>query len=185
MQWEQIVEWVKDFFNQPVPIISCTVGALLIAIITIISKTSLGKKSIKRMLTAVSEVKLELTNTIAKTSDNVAQLKKEYETQLALAETHSQELEDLLLSISAQLHNAKIRELVEQYKSKRSEIKTAYENIVAQTNKALEEKKTEIEAQLKKFEEEFKKTQEEILAQYQLEEQPKEIIEVQENEAHE
>lgn len=185
MQWEQIVEWVKDFFNQPVPIISCTVGALLIAIITIISKTSLGKKSIKRMLTAVSEVKLELTNTIAKTSDNVAQLKKEYETQLALAETHSQELEDLLLAMSEQLHNAKIRELVEQYKSKRSEIKTAYENIVAQANKALEEKKTEIEAQLKKFEEEFKKTQEEILAQYQLEEQPKEIIEVQENEAHE
>lgn len=185
MQWEQIVEWVKDFFNQPVPIISCTVGALLITILTIISKTSIGKKSIKRMLEAVSEVKLELTNTIAKTSDNVAQLKKEYETQLALAETHSQELEDLLLSISDQLHNAKIRELVEQYKSKRSEVKTAYENIIAQTNKALEEKKAELELQLKKFEEEFKKQRDEIMAQYQEIPVPVEIIEVQQNEAHE
>ena len=57
--------WLKDFFNQPIPIIGVSVGFALFCILKIISSTSIGKKSLnefKRKTKVLNDSFKELYN---------------------------------------------------------------------------------------------------------------------------
>lgn len=176
MNWEMIVEtfntWcnaVKDFFNQPVPIIGCTIGFLLITILNILSKTSWGRKTINTVIGSVNTLKAETTAKIAETSENINNLKNEYEQKLAIAETHSQELENLLLNIGDQLHNKQIKEYVEKYRQTKQDAKTQVQNLVEQSSKAIELKMEEMQKQMDGYKSELAKQYEEMIENYEKE----------------
>ena len=176
MDWAAFCEWfnnvclaIKDFFNQPVPIIGCTIGFLVISILSILSKTSLGKKTLNKALTKIDAVKAETTKKIAFASTKINELEEEYKEKLAIAETHSQELEELLLNISEQLHNKKIAELVENYRNAKVETKTAVENIVDKSSRAIDEKLKEITNQMNEYKAQLEESYKEMLENYETE----------------
>lgn len=176
MNWEIIVEtfntWcnaVKDFFNQPVPIIGCTIGFLLITILSILSKTSWGRKTINTVIGSINTLKAETTAKISETSENINNLKNEYEQKLAIAETHSQELETLLLNIGDQLHNKQIKEYVEKYRQTKQDAKTQVQNLVEQSSKAIELKMEEMQKQMDSYKNELAKQYQEMIENYEKE----------------
>lgn len=176
MNWEMIVEtfntWcnaVKDFFNQPVPIIGCTIGFLLITFLSILSKTSWGRKTINTVIGSINTLKAETTAKISETSENINNLKNEYEQKLAIAETHSQELETLLLNIGDQLHNKQIKEYVEKYRQTKQDAKTQVQNLVEQSSKAIELKMEEMQKQMDSYKNELAKQYQEMIENYEKE----------------
>lgn len=49
MDWNAFVEGFKTFWNQPVPIIGFTVGTVILGILAIVGKTSIGKKALNKI----------------------------------------------------------------------------------------------------------------------------------------
>lgn len=165
-QWANVV---KDFFNQPVPIIGCTIGFLLITILSILSKTSWGKKAINKAMTSINSLKDETTLKLTETSKMIEDIKNEYNEKLALSESKSQEIENLLLTISEQLHNKKIKECVEEYRKTKSETKLQVNNLVEQSSKAIDLKMSEFQEQINVYKKELEKQYQEMVANYQKE----------------
>lgn len=125
MSWDQIVENIKTFFSQPVPIICCSVGSLLIFVLTVFSKTSLGKKALNELknLIAITTARIgELNNSITShkedTEKKIEELKQSYQDKLAMVEEEKTNLEELLYAIAENINNVKIKELVANYKEK-------------------------------------------------------------------
>lgn len=125
MQWEAIVEAIKTFFNQPVPVIGCTIGFLLIFVLKVISSTSIGKKALNRLTFQHEEMKKHVTNSIKDfekateaAKQELADQKKYYEAHLAAYEKKYAELETLLLEIAKNVHNRRVKEIVDQYTGK-------------------------------------------------------------------
>lgn len=175
---QTLIDWgnaVKDFFNQPVPIIGCTIGFLLITILSILSKTSWGKKSINKVIGLLDNFKKETTTKISNINQMYQDLEKEYNEKLAIAETHNQELENLLLNIGEQLHNKKIKEYVESYRKTKDETKTQVSNLVEQSSKAIDIKMGEFQEQMNAYKKELEKQYQEMVEKYQ-----KELAELQE-----
>lgn len=174
MSWESIVEWVKDFFNQPVPIIGVSVGLLLLYSLVIFSKTSLGKKALNTLRTKCEEAKKE-TETIKKevdefkeriikeTSEQVSSMKEYYETELKKGEAKIAVLEKLCISMAELSHNGKIESVVEETKDKLVSCKTDFdfmvEEKVEQTKATYEEK---YETEMKHYKEEVDKVIDEV-----------------------
>lgn len=153
MNWEQLIEGFKVFWEQPVPIIGFTVGTVIIGIITIISKTSFGKKKLLQLQTTITSLTTAYDNYKSKTDEKVAELEAYYKEKLALIETKKSNTEQLLLDIASQIHNVNIDKMVQEYKAKMnkdivigdivdnklSDIKTEYENAKQELLKAKEE----------------------------------------------
>ncbi len=78
MDWNSIVEGIKTFFNQPVAIIGCSVGCLLFYTLVFLSKTSFGKKSIRKVNNAFDELKQGYEENKAQLGEKVAYLQNEY-----------------------------------------------------------------------------------------------------------
>lgn len=169
---ETLKQWalaVKDFFNQPVPIIGCTIGFLLITILSILSKTSWGKKSINKVMGSVNTLKSETALKLSETSQMIELVKNEYNEKLALSESKSQEIENLLLNISEQLHNKKIKEYVEEYRKTKDETKLQVNNLVEQSSKAIDIKMSEFQEQMNAYKKELEKQYQEMIEKYQSE----------------
>lgn len=125
MQWDLIVENIKIFFNQPVPIIGCTIGFALMFILVIVSKTSIGKKSLNKIKKINADLKKQYDELIVKNEQSkkeldskIANLKNEYEKLLQESIDKYNELETLLLNISSNIHHREINKLIKQHKAK-------------------------------------------------------------------
>ena len=117
MSWEVIVNGLKEFWAQPVPIIGFSVGTLIIGICTIISKTSFGKRLLNKLKGNVQELSTNVDTFKSDTNAKIEELKSYYEQAMALLEAKKDNTEKLLLAIAEQLHNVKIEELVKEYKA--------------------------------------------------------------------
>lgn len=132
---------VKDFFNQPVPIIGCTVGFALVFILKIISTTSIGQKGLKKIkdelsifktdfegkeqeikverdkfITEINALVKEHEEEIARYKELLNQVDTKYKELLDQADTKYNELKDLVMNIASNLHNKKIKDILESLK---------------------------------------------------------------------
>ena len=128
MQWNQVATAIKDFFNQPVPIICCTVGALCVFILTIIAKTSIGKRGLKKLNTKMIALESVIKQFLADLRAEKTKAEQEYQKYIAelekarLEEQHKREkLEELVLFIAENTHNSKIKEYVKTYNKESNE----------------------------------------------------------------
>lgn len=113
---------VKDFFNQPIPIIGCTVGFLLISILTIISKTSFGKKWINTLKTWFNDLKNDFVNTVNEWKafkDNqekrFEEMKAEQKAEIEKLKEENEELINFICSVLSKSTNKRIKTEVEKY----------------------------------------------------------------------
>lgn len=121
--WEQVVEKTTAFFDKPVPIIGCTIGFLLITVLTIISKTSFGKKSIRR-LTELARLTHETVETTLKNvngklseiDEKQFNIERYLECKLEEQNLYIEKLESLIEEIAGNIRNAKIKALINDYK---------------------------------------------------------------------
>lgn len=126
MTWQEICQAIKDFFNQPVPIICCSIGTLLVFVLVIFSKTSLGKKALNTLKGLIKELTKQITDLIDKFKGFKEDVNKTLEQQNKILENalneKQQEIDDLkaLVEIIARnTHNVKSIQALEEYKRKK------------------------------------------------------------------
>lgn len=114
---DQFIELVKDFFNQPIPIIGCSVGFALIFVLTIISKTSLGKKALVEMKNYFSSVKAEYeafkklhNQYVADKEKEITLIKEQCELLISQIKEEAKQRDAEILSVLSEIPNKKVQE---------------------------------------------------------------------------
>lgn len=159
--WNEVVANIKDFFNQPIPIIGCTVAFALVFILVIFSKTSLGKKLLKKLSIKIDVLLIAFANFKADTKAQLEEYKyhyeeykNHYEEEKNKIESKVAILEEVCLIIGENSHNEQVKKAMEQCKDKLSIVKTNYEELV---EKRVKEEKDKLEQKYKEKYEEFYK----------------------------
>lgn len=166
MNWNEIVENIKTFFNQPVPIIGCTIGFALIFALAVISKTSIGTRVLKKLTAWYNEIKEKVTAFIQEMNKKAVEMENKYNEQISIAEAKWHKADELLTLIVENSHNVKIKEAYENYKKSiegyvtdfEIELKAEIEEKVAEIKNAeIDMLKSQIEQLVKKVNEIDKK----------------------------
>ena len=146
MWFQDFMTWIKDFFNRPVPIIGFTVGALVIAVLTILSKTSFGRKAIRTMKQYCADLKVQFVTLKEESEKKLEEQKQSYEEKLALVEYNRKQEREFIIEALSSIHNVGVQHALEQYKTM-----VSYEKIseVVDAEKAKLEK--EYEAKFEAF----------------------------------
>lgn len=155
MNWDTLTYNIEQFFSKPVPIIGCTVAFALVFILVIFSKTSLGKKLLKKLSIKIDELLIAFANFKADTKAQLEEYKKHYEEEKNKIESKVAILEEVCLIIGENSHNEQVKKAMEQCKDKLSIVKTNYEELV---EKRVKEEKDKLEQKYKEKYEEFYKT---------------------------
>lgn len=127
--WNGLVEQTKIILAMPVPIIGCTVLSLLVFTLAIISKTSIGKKSLNTLKGVISganqkldeaktqliEVKQEFDTYKELKKQEIQEIKETYEVLLVGVQQQKNELENLVLEIGENINNGKIEKAINNY----------------------------------------------------------------------
>ena len=119
--------WIKDFFNQPIPIIGVSILFLTLFILKIIATTTIGKKGLRKLQKSsddfVEKVEVllhrkeeqdeEFKRAVAKTIEGYERFNnnKNNERDRKIAK-----LEALVLKISEENHNRNVKKLITEYK---------------------------------------------------------------------
>lgn len=182
MNWEQISYNIEQFWNKPVPIIGFTVGAIIIGVLAILAKTSIGKKSLLYLKKQYNELKEKATEAfdaydklIAQKDEIIDTMKSEYEEKLALIQENKDREREIIIAIGENIHNVKIQKIIEEYKklpeiadisevieSKKIELEEKYEAKEAELEEKINAKLAEIESALLKIKEKTEPIIEEI-----------------------
>jgi len=148
MNFDTIVNAIKEFFNQPVPIIGITVGSLLMLILTILSKTSIGQKALRQFKKWYEELKLAFTNYKKESDETLQKVKDYYEEELQKAKSEYNALCKFTMSIASNINNVKVKEALADFEKQIDLSKSDYQGYVE--SKIEEAKKTyELELQAK------------------------------------
>jgi len=125
MWFDKVSEWLTNFFNQPVPIIGCSVLALIVFVLTVLSKTSIGKKSLNFLKGQIEEINkqskeyLEIAEkSKEQTIKEIEAIKELYEKAIKEKDEKVAELEQLVIKVSKNLHNKNVKELIDNYENK-------------------------------------------------------------------
>lgn len=127
--WNGLVEQTKIILAMPVPIIGCTVLSLLVFVLAIISKTSIGRKSLNTLKGVISganqkldeaktqliEVKEEFDTYKELKKQEIQEIKETYEVLLVGVQQQKNELENLVLEIGENINNGKIEKAINNY----------------------------------------------------------------------
>ena len=130
--WDVFVNGLKEFFNQPVPIIGCSVAALLVCVLTILSKTSFGKKLLFRLKTMILDIKFEMEAWIKLADQELKDIKQYTESEVLKTGALVGECVKLLEIVCENSHNAKIKEAYTEFKANTEQVKLDFENYVAE-----------------------------------------------------
>lgn len=121
-QWVKLCNALKDIFNQPLAEIIATIVVVLVAIVVIISKTSLGKKALLKVTNLVinigNSVKLQIAEWKAereKFKQELADFKNKHDKELNDAKKEIDRLRALLEITIANSHNQKSIKALEKY----------------------------------------------------------------------
>lgn len=179
MNWDAFVEGLRNFWNQPVPIIGFTVGTVICGIIYILGKTSIGKKALNKIIDINNGLREQLTkaeNDLVDANNKIKELIKESQNKIdelvaasdVAIKNKQQEIEELANQYELKMLNYKEKLLKQEEMIKvicensvNKVIKEAYEKYspvlelpVPEIQKQIEEKvKSEYEDRLKKLEE--------------------------------
>lgn len=137
--WNEIVANVKDFFNQPVTIIGSSVLFFLIFILVIFSKTSIGKKVLKKLTSAISNLIAQFNVFKSEVKSQLDEGLKKYEEKELQVEAKVAVLEEVVMIIAENSHNVKVKEAMEKCKEKLS-ICIDYEKLVEEKVLSAKEK---------------------------------------------
>ena len=127
--WNGLVEQTKIILAMPVPIIGCTVLSLLIFTLAVLSKTSIGRKSLNTLKGVISganekldeaktqlyEVKQEFETYKELKEQQIKEIKDTYEVMLVGVKQQKDQLEDLVLEIGENIHNGKVEKAINEY----------------------------------------------------------------------
>lgn len=161
--WEQAVAWCKDFFNQPVPIIGVSVGLLILYTLVIFSKTSIGKKILRKLTDGYNSLKSEFTSFKDETSKKLEEQKEFYENEIKNIEAKTHEMQSFVLWVAENSTNEKIKEKAETLKKDLTSNVVAYEKELNEEIDSYKDSlKKEYESELKAYKEEFDK----IISEY-------------------
>ena len=126
MEWQQIKEFIAHLLSQPVPIICCSVGSLLVFVLVIISKTSIGKKALNTLrqwiidfIAKVSAILTEIKNENEKLKQENEKLKIDLQIALNEKQDKIDKLEKLVEQIALNTHNVKSIECLRTYKEEK------------------------------------------------------------------
>lgn len=144
MDWNQIVEGIKEFWNQPVPIIGFTVGTIIIGVIAILAKTSIGKKALNWMkekytelLNGYNETKKQYEEIIKTKDETIAKLTEMYNEKLALVQANKDKEREIIIALGNCINNVKVKKIIEEYSQSKEitdlsalvdEVKAKYES---------------------------------------------------------
>lgn len=115
MWFEQVKSWIEWFCNLPLPIVGVSVGTAFAFLLIIFTKTSFGKKVYLKAVAKVDNA-VSLLKSYKETADKkVEELKSEYEEKLQIVSAENKKLEKLLIAVSENINNKKVKELVDAY----------------------------------------------------------------------
>ena len=134
MNWDNFAAGFEHFWNQPVPIIGFTVGTVIIGIIVILAKTSIGKKALNKMKEMFEDLKDKLHTAIIIFNEykenrdaefekmkqhyeqRIKDLTEESEAKIAKLEEKQSKMESFLLDIAMNNPNIRVKKALEEYK---------------------------------------------------------------------
>lgn len=145
MDFEAIVNAIKDFMNQPIPIIACSVGSLLTFVLTIISKTTIGKKSLNLLKKGYAELETKYTNIKDKTFSTYDELEKLYTEKINIMQSEYNALCEFLIVIAENTNNVKVKKALIDFKEKVNLKAKDYQGYV---EKAINDAKTHFEKEI-------------------------------------
>ena len=123
MSWQQIKDIIDLAWNHPVPIICCSVGSLLVFVLVIISKTSIGKKALNGLRNLISELKSQITDLLSKfkgfkeeINQTLVEQNKMLENALNEKQAEIDRLVALVEKVAINTHNVKTIQALEEYK---------------------------------------------------------------------
>ena len=178
MNFDTIVNAIKEFFNQPVPIIGITIGSLLAFVLTILSKTTIGKKGLNTLKKAFTDLQkninlfTEQMNQKEKELNNIyLELKEYYEKQLEIMKSEYYALCDLILCIGENTNNKNIKAKVNEFKEaidlKCKDYEGYVEKKIYEVEKSAEDYKLELASQYEKTLNVYKEEFEALKLEYQ------------------
>lgn len=188
MWFEELKNNIEWFCNLPLPIVGISVGTAFAFLLIIFSKTSLGKKIYSKAVAKV-ESAVSLLKTYKEDADKkVASLKSEYEEKLQIVNAKNEKLEKLLIAVSENINNKKVKELVDTYCKESKEVIAiadvvddaiieTKEQCVKETQSIIEEYKEKLQAE---FDSKSKELEEQIAKYKELLNEVKEYGEVSE-----
>ena len=122
MNWNELTRIIEEFWNKPVPIIGFTVGAIIIGVLMILEKTSIGKKALKELRAKYEEIKNSadaMKNVCDKLLDEkdsiIEEMKKEYETKLAIIQEQRNKEKEIIIAVGRNINNVKIQKIIDEY----------------------------------------------------------------------
>lgn len=128
--FDLFIDKVKDFFNQPIPIIGCSIGFLLVFVLVIFSKTSFGKRWILKLKALIEELKESFRALKKYVEESIATIKSYSETEIKKIEGQYSELSSLIVVIAENSHNIKVKEALLVYKEKADKCKNDFEGYI-------------------------------------------------------
>ena len=157
--WEEIVEGIKEFFNQPITIIVSSLTSATVGILTIISKTSFGRKSIawlkERISHAIEQVEkneVKVVEAIDFTRAKTDELKNHYEAKLNELYNQLDLFQKGMVAIIEQIPNIKVqeklKEFVDQYENAKGDIIEFSKITFAEANDLIEQARHESDSQI-------------------------------------
>lgn len=164
MSWEQFTTWLDKFSNNPIVVAIFSVISTFIGVFAVFSKTSMGRKSIIKMIEIGhrSEQKfIEIAKTVEahkkEVEKQVLELKDYYEQKIALVLSIANFYEQSLFEIAELIPNAKVHAKVTQvretYEAKKKVVENEIGAIYQDFELAVEKRAKEIESEYaKKYE---------------------------------
>lgn len=166
MSWEQISYNIEQFWNKPIPIIGFTVGAVIVGVLFILAKTSIGRKALNELKKKYNEI-IDFKNSIEDKYNKlieekdklieekgkiIEELQHQYDDKLALVQANKDKEKEIIIAIAENINNVKIKKIIEEYK-KLPEITDISEVLEAKKEELEDNYKTKYEEILKKLEE--------------------------------
>lgn len=164
--WEWIAHYAKALMNQPWFIAVTTIAETALFVLIFVSKTSFGKKAIAYLKAKSAETAAKSEASAKLVAEYISESKKDYETLkadlVARTEAAAKELleaEDAIYSALELVNNAKVRQAVADWRSKRDakakELLEAY-SLADERYKAIKEEAErrleELEAAVREYE---------------------------------
>lgn len=181
--WEQFTQWLTNVTNNPAFIAVASVVSSISGVLLIVSRTSLGKKALKKMFNLTTKIegdfdshkkvvedKLkeseELINKklseLAEVKDSVIEASKELDKQVKIYFNQFNFYEEQMFAILELIPNAKVQEKVSEFKAEWEDKKKEIEEFLCISYEEFEAKAQEFEDEKNKQIAELQKQLDEI-----------------------
>lgn len=170
MNWAEFTQAIKDFFNQPLPVILTSISTVVVYVLVILSKTSFGKKNLLWCRGQINDIAKTATDTNEKVKEvqqlakeEIASLKADYEQKITIALSTVNFYEESVFSIFEKIPNAQVQAELNNFKVEYAARKQAiidtigitYQDYQQALNEKVNEVRNEYENKLAELQKQF------------------------------